>query len=129
MAGVTMTHASTTAGAGSAHGAESCSEKPSKCLPDVHQLLKERRARLYEMQATAGRPLTQTLLRAYTQYSARLARHDCPIPDDVVDAVHALLNALEGIVRLIRLDPKNLQSRTIRLQVDATRPGRRLGLV
>ena len=34
-----------------------------------------------------------------------------------------------GIVRLIRLDPKNLQSRTIRLQVDATRPGRRLGLV
>ena len=30
---------------------------------------------------------------------------------------------------LIRLDPKNLQSRTIRLQVDATRPGRRLGLV
>ena len=36
---------------------------------------------------------------------------------------------VEGIVRLIRLDPKNLQSRTIRLQVDATRPGRRLGLV
>ena len=36
---------------------------------------------------------------------------------------------LIGIVRLIRLDPKNLQSRTIRLQVDATRPGRRLGLV
>ena len=35
----------------------------------------------------------------------------------------------KGIVRLIRLDPKNLQSRTIRLQVDATRPGRRLGLV
>ena len=34
-----------------------------------------------------------------------------------------------GIVRLIRLDPKNLQSRTIRLQVDATRPGRRLGFV
>ena len=37
--------------------------------------------------------------------------------------------AAVGIVRLIRLDPKNLQSRTIRLQVDATRPGRRLGLV
>ena len=37
--------------------------------------------------------------------------------------------AVEGIVRLIRLDPKNLQSRTIRLQVDATRPGRRLGFV
>ena len=36
---------------------------------------------------------------------------------------------IRGIVRLIRLDPKNLQSRTIRLQVDATRPGRRLGLV
>ena len=35
----------------------------------------------------------------------------------------------EGIVRLMRLDPKNLQSRTIRLQVNATRPGRRLGLV
>ena len=34
-----------------------------------------------------------------------------------------------GIVRLIRLDPKNLQSRTIRLQVDATRPGRRRGFV
>ena len=34
-----------------------------------------------------------------------------------------------GIVRLIRLDLKNLQSRPIRLQVDATRPGRRLGLV
>ena len=39
------------------------------------------------------------------------------------------LRARGGIVRLIRLDPKNLQSRTIRLQVDATRPGRRLGLV
>ena len=38
-------------------------------------------------------------------------------------------NPHAGIVRLIRLDPKNLQSRTIRLQVDATRPGRRLGLV
>ena len=38
-------------------------------------------------------------------------------------------NPPDGIVRLIRLDPKNLQSRTIRLQVDATRPGRRLGLV
>ena len=38
-------------------------------------------------------------------------------------------DALAGIVSLIRLDPKNLQSRTIRLQVDATRPGRRLGLV
>ena len=106
MAGVIMTHASTTAGAGSAHGAELCSEKPSKYLPDVHQLLKERRARLYEMQATAGRPLTQTLLRAYTQYSARLARHDCPIPDDVVDAVYALLNALEAPVNALtdRLD-------------------------
>ena len=41
----------------------------------------------------------------------------------------AVMNQLAGIVRLIRLDPKNLQSRTIRLQVDATRPGRRLGLV
>ena len=35
----------------------------------------------------------------------------------------------EGIVRLIRLDPKHLPSRTIRLQGDATRPGRRLGRV
>ena len=34
-----------------------------------------------------------------------------------------------GIVRLIRLDPKHLPSRTIRLQGDATRPGRRLGRV
>ena len=34
-----------------------------------------------------------------------------------------------GIVRLMRLDPKNLQSRTLRLHVDATRPGRRLGRV
>ena len=33
----------------------------------------------------------------------------------------------DGIVRLMRLDPKHLQSRTIRLHVDATRPGRRLG--
>ena len=41
----------------------------------------------------------------------------------------AVATADRGIVRLIRLDPKNLQSRTIRLQVDATRPGRRLGLV
>ena len=39
------------------------------------------------------------------------------------------MRRFHGIVRLIRLDPKNLQSRTIRLQVDATRPGRRLGLV
>ena len=43
-------------------------------------------------------------------------------PDDV-----RLLSP--GIVRLIRLDLKNLQSRPIRLRVDATRPGRRLGLV
>ena len=34
-----------------------------------------------------------------------------------------------GIVRLMRLDPKHLQSRTLRLQGDATRPGRRLGRV
>ena len=40
-----------------------------------------------------------------------------------------IVGLFDGIVRLIRLDPKNLQSRTIRLQVDATRPGRRLGLV
>ena len=44
-------------------------------------------------------------------------------------SVHGAPRHLRGIVRLIRLDPKNLQSRTIRLQVDATRPGRRLGLV
>ena len=43
--------------------------------------------------------------------------------------VKRILHDHGGIVRLIRLDPKNLQSRTIRLQVDATRPGRRLGLV
>ena len=51
--------------------------------------------------------------------------------DDVERAgeVMGRLNKQLGIVRLIRLDPKNLQSRTIRLQVDATRPGRRLGLV
>ena len=60
-----------------------------------------------------------------------------PFPGGTVCAsAHALAPAdpdagyaLRGIVRLIRLDPKNLQSRTIRLQVDATRPGRRLGLV
>ena len=34
-----------------------------------------------------------------------------------------------GIVRLIGSDLKNLQLRTLKLQVDATRPGRRLGLV
>ena len=44
----------------------------------------------------------------------------CPLPST---------GSRGGIVRLIRLDAKNLQSRTIRLQVDATRPGRRLGLV
>ena len=46
-----------------------------------------------------------------------------------VQKAYRVRNWREGIVRLIRLDPKNLQSRTIRLQVDATRPGRRLGLV
>ena len=44
-------------------------------------------------------------------------------------ADNAARGDVEGIVRLIRLDLKNLQSRPIRLQVDATRPGRRLGLV
>ena len=34
-----------------------------------------------------------------------------------------------GIVRLTGSDPKNLQLRALRLQVDATRPGRRLGFV
>ena len=33
---------------------------------------------------------------------------------------YGVKDLFEGIVRLIRLDPKNLQSRTIRLQVDAT---------
>ena len=37
--------------------------------------------------------------------------------------------SLQGIVRLTRSDLKNLQSRTFRLQVDTTRPGRWLGLV
>ena len=69
--------------------------------PDRVLLIKERRARLYEVQATAGRPVTKTLLRAYTQYSARLARHDCQIPDDVADAVHALVNALETPVNAL----------------------------
>ena len=34
-----------------------------------------------------------------------------------------------GIVRLTGSDLKNLQLRALRLQVDATRPGRRLGFV
>ncbi len=38
-------------------------------------------------------------------------------------------DGLVGIVRLMRLDPKHLHSRTSRLQGDATRPGRRLGRV
>ena len=50
---------------------------------------------------------------------------DVVLSKNLIDAVRRA----DGIVRLIRLDPKNLQSRTIRLQVDATRPGRRLGLV
>ena len=45
-----------------------------------------------------------------------IAGVECKAHYLVVDLPH-------GIVRLIRLDPKNLQSRTIRLQVDATRPG------
>ena len=40
-----------------------------------------------------------------------------------------LIGNAGGIVRLTRSDLKNLQSRTFRLQVDATRPGRWLGLV
>ena len=47
----------------------------------------------------------------------------------VFQAAVSKLVASKGIVRLIRLDPKNLPSRTLRLQVDATRPGRRLGRV
>ena len=49
--------------------------------------------------------------------------------DDDVLLGEGAPRTVEGIVRLIRLDPKNLQSRTLRLQVDATRPGRRLGRV
>ena len=43
--------------------------------------------------------------------------------------IAALTEASIGIVRLNRLDLKNLQLRTFRLQVDTTRPAQRLGLV
>ena len=51
------------------------------------------------------------------------------VPDQGYHGLEGAQRTPTGIVRLIRLDPKNLQSRTIRLQIDATRPGRRLGFV
>ena len=65
-----------------------------------------------------GRPVRNAVLRLIRGMNLRL--HSRSV---------APAEGPEGIVRLIRLDPKNLQSRTIRLQVDATRPGRRLGFV
>ena len=63
-------------------------------------------------------------------YARRLKRRQGRLDDTWhLDEVFVTIQGRRGIVRLIRLDPKNLQSRTIRLQVDATRPGRRLGLV
>ena len=59
--------------------------------------------------------------------SPKERQHWAEAVDDEADAAGPPV--VNGIVRLIRLDPKNLQSRTIRLQVDATRPGRRLGFV
>ncbi len=56
-------------------------------------------------------------------------QHDEKLPANPAATFTQWCGPFAGIVRLIRLDPKNLQSRTIRLQVDATRPGRRLGLV
>ena len=49
--------------------------------------------------------------------------------DGKLGAADAMVGANQGIVRLIRLDPKHLHSRTSRRHVDATRPGRRLGRV
>ena len=60
---------------------------------------------------------------------ARVIRSAIVLRPSTILEFHRALRTRKGIVRLIRLDPKNLQSRTIRLQVDATRPGRRLGLV
>ena len=69
-----------------------------------------------------------------SQDQGNFSSGDTDLPDAAKARLDAVINDLKanpqnGIVRLISLDPKNLQSRTIRLQVDATRPGRRLGFV
>ena len=80
MAGVTMTHASTTAGAGSAHGAESCSEKPSKGLPDVHQGIRHPDTALLHESSRARTMPTDRILTGRCD-TTLVGRGRCPIQD------------------------------------------------
>ena len=69
--------------------------------PDRVLLIKERRAHVFERQATAGRPLFNVLITGFARYENRLKKKGCPVPPMVTDAVGAVLNALEASVNAI----------------------------
>lgn len=58
-------------------------------------LIRERRAVHHLRLASAGRPLSKAVERAFRVYGARLKVHDIPVPDAVYEAMSALLGALE----------------------------------
>ena len=58
-------------------------------------LLKERRARIYEMQAVAGRRFLRRVEAACRQFKACLAQQGLKVPEDVHDATSTLFDALE----------------------------------
>ena len=97
-------------------------------LPDAH-----RRANSSLCRSAYPRWALQTRLDALSQAlrgprestKSSPARH----PLDEHESVRMTSGELLGIVRLTGWDLKNLQSRTLKLEVDATRPGRRLGNV
>ena len=58
-------------------------------------LLKERRARIYEMQAVPGRRFLIRVEAAFRQFRARVTQQGHAVPNDVYDAMSALFCALE----------------------------------
>ena len=58
-------------------------------------LFKERRARIYEMQAVTGRRFLRRVDDALRRFKARLTQHDLEVPEDVYDAIYTLFVALE----------------------------------
>ena len=58
-------------------------------------LLKERRAKTYEIQALAGRRFTNHVLAAYQRFESRLQKRGRTVPDRVYNAAFDLINTLE----------------------------------
>ena len=84
--------------------------------PDRVLLIKERRAHVYEIQAKAGRPLFNVLIKGFERYANQLKKKGGPVPPRVDNAAFELLNALEDSVNAItdRMegDPPSSDDRT-----------------